>query len=104
MKGRILIADDEEIVIRSCLRILAADDYEVDTARDGLDALKKVHENGFDVLILDIKMPKMGGIELLKKVKQEYPDTVGSAACLLFSADFFIGHLVGRHDDSKLHF
>ena len=74
MKGRILIVDDEEIVIRSCLRILAADNYEVESARDGLDALKKVHENGFDVLILDIKMPKMDGMELLQRVKEARPD------------------------------
>ncbi len=74
MNGRILIVDDEEIVIRSCVRILADGDYEVDTARDGLDALKKVHENGYDVLILDIKMPKLDGMELLQRVKEAHPD------------------------------
>jgi len=74
MNGRILIVDDEEIVIRSCLRILAADDYEVDTSRDGLDALRKVHEKNYDVLILDIKMPKMDGMEVLQRVKEAKPD------------------------------
>jgi DNA-binding NtrC family response regulator len=73
MNGRILIVDDEQIVIRSCQRILA-DDYEIDTAHDGLEALKKVHENGYDVLILDIKMPKMDGMELLQRVKEARPD------------------------------
>ena len=47
MNGRILIVDDEEIVIRSCLRILAADGYEVDTSRDGLEGLGKIHENNY---------------------------------------------------------
>jgi DNA-binding NtrC family response regulator len=74
MSGRILIVDDEAIIIRACLRILAADDYEVDTASDGLEALKKVHENDYDVLILDIKMPKMDGMELLQRVKEASPD------------------------------
>ena len=74
MNGRILIVDDEEIVIRSCLRILAADGYEVDTSRDGLEGLGKIHENNYDVLILDIKMPKMDGMELLQRVKEAKPD------------------------------
>ena len=39
MKGRILIVDDEEIVLRSCQRILRGDDYQIDAARDGLAAL-----------------------------------------------------------------
>jgi DNA-binding NtrC family response regulator len=74
MNGRILIVDDEEIVIRSCLRILAADDYEVDTSNDGLDALGKIHEKNYDVLILDIMMPKMDGMEVLQRVKEARPD------------------------------
>jgi len=74
MKGRILIADDEEIVIRSCLRILSADDYEADTARDGIEALRKISEGKTDVLILDIKMPKMDGMEVLQRVKEMHPD------------------------------
>ena len=74
MTGRILIVDDEEIVIRSCLRILADDGYEVDTSNDGLDALGKIHEKNYDVLILDIKMPKMDGMELLQRVKEAKPD------------------------------
>jgi DNA-binding NtrC family response regulator len=73
MKGRILLVDDEEIVLRSCQRILRRD-YEIDTARDGLEALGKVNQNPYDVLILDIKMPKMDGIEVLRRVKEARPD------------------------------
>jgi DNA-binding NtrC family response regulator len=73
MKGRILLVDDEAIVLRSCQRILG-DAYEVDTARDGLEALVKVNENDYDVLILDIKMPKMDGVEVLRRVKEARPD------------------------------
>ncbi len=74
MKGRILLVDDEEIVLRSCQRILAGDDYEVDAARDGLEALGLVNQNHYDVLILDIKMPRMDGIEVLRRVKEAKPD------------------------------
>jgi DNA-binding NtrC family response regulator len=74
MNGRILIVDDEEIVIRSCLRILAGGGYDLDSANDGLEALNKIHESQYDVLILDIKMPKMDGLELLQRVKEASPD------------------------------
>jgi DNA-binding NtrC family response regulator len=74
MKGRILIVDDEEIVIRSCQRILAEGDFQVDAARDGLEALAKIQEDDYDMLILDIKMPKMNGIEVLQRVKEAHPD------------------------------
>jgi len=73
MKGRILIVDDEDIVLRSCLRILGKA-YDVDTARDGLEALARVNESEFDVIILDIMMPKMDGIEVLRRVKEARPD------------------------------
>jgi DNA-binding NtrC family response regulator len=74
MSGRILIVDDEEIVIRSCLRLLAKAGYELETARDGLSALRKIDDDCFDVVILDIKMPKMSGLEVLQRVKEAHPD------------------------------
>jgi len=75
MKARILVVDDEEIVIRSCLRILGDDgENEVEAVQDGLEALRKIDENHFDVLILDIMMPKMDGIEVLRRVKETHPD------------------------------
>ena len=72
MKARILVVDDEEIVIRSCLRILGDDgDCEVEAARDGLEALKKIDESHFDVLILDIMMPKMDGTDVAMILKED---------------------------------
>jgi DNA-binding NtrC family response regulator len=74
MNGRILIVDDEEIVLRSCQRILAGRDYEVDTAQEGRAALRRIDENNIDVLILDIKMPGVDGLEILQRVKETHPD------------------------------
>ena len=75
MKARILVVDDEEIVIRSCLRILGDDgDCEVEAVQDGLEALKKIDDGHYDVLILDIMMPKMDGLEVLRRVKETHPD------------------------------
>ncbi len=74
MSARILVVDDEEIVIRSCLRILEGNGYEIDVAHDGHDALRKVESNTYDVMILDIMMPNLGGMEVLRRVKETHPD------------------------------
>jgi len=75
MKARILVVDDEEIVIRSCLRVLGDHgDYEVEAVQDGMDALRKIDESHYDVLILDIMMPRMDGLEVLRRVKETHPD------------------------------
>jgi len=74
MGARILVVDDEEIVIKSYLRILGGGDYEVEAAYGGREALRKVEENPYDVIILDIMMPDMGGLEVLRRVKETHPD------------------------------
>jgi DNA-binding NtrC family response regulator len=74
MSARILVVDDEEIVIRSCLRILGGGHLQVDAVRDGAEALRTLGEHPYDVLILDIMMPKMDGIEVLQRVKELRPD------------------------------
>ena len=73
MNARILVVDDEEIIVRSCVRILDGGDYAVDAARDGAEALRKVDENPYDVVILDIMMPKVDGMEVLQRVKEMHP-------------------------------
>src|SRR5450631_1617066 len=75
MSARILIVDDEEIIIRSCLRILDADSYVVDSVQDGWEALRKVDETDYDIIVLDIMMPKIDGLEVLQQVKERHPDT-----------------------------
>jgi DNA-binding NtrC family response regulator len=74
MSARILIVDDEEIVIRSCLRILAGDEFQVESVQDGREALKKIEENPYDVVILDIMMPNIDGLEVLRRVKETHPN------------------------------
>jgi two-component system, NtrC family, nitrogen regulation response regulator NtrX len=66
---KILIIDDEK-VIRSTLReILEFEKYEVDEAQDGQEGLEKIKTNDYDVILCDIKMPKMDGMEVLEKAK-----------------------------------
>jgi DNA-binding NtrC family response regulator len=74
MSARILIVDDEEIVIKSYLRILGGGNYHVEAACGGREALRKIKENPYDVMILDVTMPDMGGLEVLRRVKETHPD------------------------------
>lgn len=70
----ILIIDDEE-AIRNALRdILEMEDYEVEEAKDGIDALSKIKQNSYDAIICDIKMPKMDGMEVLERAQIICPD------------------------------
>jgi DNA-binding NtrC family response regulator len=68
----VLIVDDEDIVVHSCRRILAGD-FEVDSASDGREGLRKIEEGRFDVLVLDIMMPGLSGMEVLQRVKETHP-------------------------------
>ncbi len=73
MKLKILIADDEEITLKHLSYALEKDGYDITAVRNGLDALKKIEKEEFDVLIADIKMPGIDGIALLSEVKAKYP-------------------------------
>ena len=71
----ILIIDDEPS-IRTVLRdILEMEKYEVQEAKDGIDALSKIKKSKFDLVICDIKMPKMDGMEVLERINILSPDT-----------------------------
>ena len=69
-KLRILIADDEE-GIRESLRLILGDDYDLDFATDGQQTLAKLTQDRFDLALLDIKMPKLDGLEVMKRLKQQ---------------------------------
>ena len=73
MKPRILVVDDE-LSIREFLQImLQKEDYDVSCAEDGLQALEAFQKRSFDLIISDLQMPNMTGVELLKKVKIQDP-------------------------------
>ncbi len=74
-KMSIMIVDDEMIIRESFFHWFEKFDHIVDTAASGFEALNKLEKYPFEVLFVDIKMPGMDGIELLEKVKEEYPDT-----------------------------
>ncbi|MBI4690869.1 MAG: sigma-54-dependent Fis family transcriptional regulator [Nitrospirae bacterium] len=73
MAIKILIAEDEEITLKHLSYALEKEGYTVTGAKNGIDALKNIEKEGFDILIADIKMPGMDGLTLLAEVKDKYP-------------------------------
>lgn len=67
----VLIVEDEEILRDTYNIILSSEPYDIDTARNGEEALDVVREKNFDLILLDIMMPRMDGITFLKKCQEE---------------------------------
>jgi len=74
MSRRILVVDDEDVILRSCQRILGEAGHDVDTLQDSEEALEWIDRGSYEVVILDIMMPKKSGLEVLQAVKEEHPD------------------------------
>jgi DNA-binding NtrC family response regulator len=74
-RPRILVIDDEEIVRVSCKKCLTPEGYDVDVAANGIEGLAMTENNRYDVILTDLKMPDMDGMEFLTKVKERHPDT-----------------------------
>ncbi|MBI4690373.1 MAG: sigma-54-dependent Fis family transcriptional regulator [Nitrospirae bacterium] len=73
-KGKILIIDDEDIVLRSCQRALSPAGYDVRVAKNGIDGLKMLETEAFAVVLTDLKMPDLDGIEVLRRIRETWPD------------------------------
>jgi signal transduction histidine kinase len=71
---KILIIDDEDIVLKSCLRILKNEEYVIDTAYSGEEGLKRTDEKDYDIVITDLKMPGLGGMEVLASLRKNKPE------------------------------
>lgn len=73
-KAKVLIVDDDQGVIRVCTHILESRDYEVVSATRADEALTMVGEHELDLVLTDIRMPRVSGIELLQKLQESNPD------------------------------
>jgi DNA-binding NtrC family response regulator len=71
---KILVADDDHIEKESLATILQREGYETITAGDGKEALEKIHHSMPDLVLTDLKMPYMNGLELLTEIKSKFPD------------------------------
>ncbi len=75
-QARILVIDDDESMRDSCRQALARKASRIEVAEDGLTGLGILKKEAFDLVILDLKMPGLSGMEVLNRIKQEYPEVV----------------------------
>jgi signal transduction histidine kinase len=75
-KDRVLVVDDEEAVVGALAEFFSLRGYEVETAMNSRQALGRIHDKDFSIVISDLRMPGMNGVELLEHVMDEDPETV----------------------------
>jgi YesN/AraC family two-component response regulator len=69
MANNILLIDDEELITKSLLKLLELKGYKVTVARSGVEAIEKVKETDFDLVISDVRMPEVDGIGTIKQIR-----------------------------------
>jgi two-component system, OmpR family, phosphate regulon sensor histidine kinase PhoR len=75
-KPTVLIVDDEKGLRLGAKRLLTGEGYEVTTAENGTEGIKLGTSQEFDLAIIDLKMPDVDGLEVLKRIREKYPNTV----------------------------
>ncbi len=73
MGKRVLVIDDEAIVRVSCERVLRPEGYDVIVTPKGTEAIAMLEKEKFDLVLTDLKMPDMDGLEVLKNIKEKWP-------------------------------
>lgn len=99
MKKKILVVDDEPSILELIEYNLESNDYQVSTAKDGQEAFDKVNEQTFNLMLLDQMLPKMSGIEVLKKMRKSGNLTPVIFLTAVDSEDNKIEGLVSGADD-----
>jgi DNA-binding NtrC family response regulator len=75
MPAEIMVVDDEKIVVNMCQRVLEAEGYAVEAFTDSVQALERIKEKRFDIVVTDLKMGKVSGMDILREINERYPDT-----------------------------
>ncbi|HEY4789472.1 MAG TPA: response regulator [Bacteroidales bacterium] len=89
MKKKVLVIDDEKAIRKSFALTFEGSKCEVETAESGMEGIEKLKKDPFDLVFLDLKMPKMDGVETLRHIR-EFNQTVLVYIFTAFHRDFFI--------------
>lgn len=76
MKRSILITDDEPAIRESLALFLTGEGYSCEVAKDAQEAIEKANNHSFDIILMDLRMPRQNGLEAMKKIKKIDPDTI----------------------------
>ena len=73
MAKKVLVVDDEKLIVKGIRFSLEQDGMEVDCAYDGEEALQKVKDNTYDIILLDVMLPKLSGFEVCQQIREFSP-------------------------------
>lgn len=98
MEETILLVDDDPALLEVTTIVLASEGYKVLTAEDGAGALRVVEQEGLDLVVLDIMLPKTSGFEVLKRIRQQTDVPVVMLTAKSLSVDKVVGLELGADD------
>jgi len=84
----VLLVDDDELIRDLYSEVLKDADFLVDAAKDGREGLEKLKKGGYDVVLLDLIMPELDGVTVLRKLKEEPPENPNRHIIVLTNLDF----------------
>jgi DNA-binding response OmpR family regulator len=82
-RKRALVVDDDDPIRTMLAKVVERQDLEVDTARDGLEAIERIDDDGYDVIVLDLMMPRVDGYGVLKHIQAHHPEML---ACTIIAS------------------
>ncbi len=95
---KILVVDDDEQILRFVSKALAENDMEIDTASDGREAIERLARDAYSVLLLDVLMPEVDGLQVLMELKKSPPDKMPCVIAMSGGGQslpgWYAGHLV----------
>ena len=76
-RKRALVVDDDDPIRTMLAKVVERQNLEVDTARDGVEAIERIDEDGYSVIVLDLMMPRVDGYGVLKHMQANHPEKLG---------------------------
>jgi len=96
-RKRALVVDDDEPIRTMLTKIVERQDIEVDVARDGQEAIDRIGEDGYSVILLDLMMPRVDGFQVLEYMSQNHPEKL---ACTIVASAIPESEIHRRFDGS----
>jgi DNA-binding NtrC family response regulator len=101
-RKRVLVVDDDDPIRTMLANIVERQDLQVDTARDGIEAIERIHDDRYSVILLDLMMPRVDGFGVLKHLEQHHPDKL---RCTIIASAIPASEIVKRfsHPVYRIH-
>lgn len=94
-RKRALVVDDDDPIRAMLAKVVERQDLQVDTARDGVEAIERIDDDGYSLIVLDLMMPRIDGYGVLKHMQAKHPDKL---ACTIIASAVPESEILKRFD------